>query len=387
MSRQVDLAEQASLTLIAADAKLFRDLVFNPHFEPIRFMVGLAFMPPLSMFVYESAEYVKREYPTASEIQALLQSHKDLLRRSRLRLKLLDDSNKSYEEILDSARELVAINNSWFQDHRGVLAPLKRLLQRDLGVYFMQNEAFCTTHVGFLNMGLTKEELSASSLSLETLGHHMHDISVDLGRYVAALLQGLGIDVHAAYDAHEVSLPPIQFRDLKSERFYTTMAPQVAPHQSTVSLLLTLILSQVNTARIFVPKIAVDNEVAALKIRLVSLFHAVSSLQKLLDQHKRTPLLHSAAAEQITDMLGTPSVRAIRKKGYQRLRNNLVHYKVDESIALHLSPNLPLFGLVEANVSGKSLTDVANDVELGLSRVSDVLHALLPKSLTPKGTL
>jgi len=138
MSPQNDpLSEQASLSLIAADVKLFRDFMLDPHLEPLRFIIGLALMPPLSMFVYESAEYIKRQYPTVPTIQELLQPHQELLRRSRLRLKLLDDSYKSFEDILENASQLVAINSSWFlQGHRGVLRPLKRLLQSDLGVYF-----------------------------------------------------------------------------------------------------------------------------------------------------------------------------------------------------------------------------------------------------------
>jgi hypothetical protein len=48
--RQVKLALQVSLSLIAADAELFRDLVFGPRFEPIRSVAILALMPFLSAF-------------------------------------------------------------------------------------------------------------------------------------------------------------------------------------------------------------------------------------------------------------------------------------------------------------------------------------------------
>ena len=54
--------------------------------------------------------------------------------------------------------------------HRGPLGPLQRLIQPDLGLLFMEGEVVCTTHVAFPNLGLTRETLSGSSLSLDNLG-------------------------------------------------------------------------------------------------------------------------------------------------------------------------------------------------------------------------
>jgi len=150
-------------------------------------------------------------------------------------------------------------------------------------------------------------------LSQQTLGPYLRDITEDFGRYMSILLQGLGIGVHAAYTPLTAPLPTIQFCDLKSKRFYETIVRQIGPRRSSVGLLLTSILSQVNTARVLIPRITEGNEAAAFKIRFVSLFHAISSLQKLLGQHHKGPLLHTAAEEQIRAILGEASIRTIRK--------------------------------------------------------------------------
>jgi hypothetical protein len=217
MSLQGDLAKRAELSLIAADTEFFRDFALGPRLEPIREIAALALMPFLSVFVFESARYIKQEDPAAVRE---LQPHEELLRTSRLRLKLLDDNRKSFAEVLETITELAAINSGWFMDHRGILGPLKRRLQTDLGVYFMQGEVICTTHVAFINLGLTKKNLSASSLSMDTLGPYLRDTTENLGRYVRLLLGKLNIADNSFDSTSGAPLSPIQFRDLKSGRFY-----------------------------------------------------------------------------------------------------------------------------------------------------------------------
>lgn len=383
MSDRYDLAEQAALSLIAADAEFFRDFVFSPHLESIRPIASLALMPFLSAFVCESAKYFERK---DSSVGRGLEPHEEMLRTSRMRVKLTEDKYKSSAEVLNDAYELVAINSSWFlKGHRGFLGALKRLLQPDLGIFFINNEIICTTHVAFLNMGLTKEALSDSSLSLNNLGPHLRDRMFDVGEYVGALLNQLNINTQASKRELEDPLPPIQYRDMKSKGLYEAMAHQVAPGQTRISVLMTQMLSQTNTARVVVPRIAGENEVAALKIGFVSLFQTVSSLRKLLEEEQNSSFLQPGAVEQIRTMLEAAPVRSVHEN--RGLRNNLVHYGVSKRVSSHLSADLPLCGLIEAHMSGKTFAEVANDVKVGLDCVSKGLQDMLPQTLTPEATL
>lgn len=383
MSNQVDLAERTALSLIAADAEFLRDFSLDPRLEQIRAVSILALMPFISAFTFESSEYIRRKDP---KVVRALDPHRELLRSSRLRLKLLDDNQKSFDEVLESASELATVNSGWMMgDHRGLLGPLKRLIQPDLGVFFAQGEVFCTTHIALLNLGLSKESLAASSLSLENLGPYLRDTSEDYGRYLALLLDKLGVDARASDSACEAPLSPLGFRDFKSSRFYGAIARRAVPHRVPVCLLLTAILSQINTARLLVPGIAGRNEVAAFKVRFVSLFHAASSLQKLIDQDQSRSFLYPEAAQQIRAALDTEDIRRVLE--FRFLRNNLVHYDVHKHTVPRLSPDLPMFGLVEALTRGKPLATVTSDVTSGLDRISRLLGGMLPENLAPAATL
>lgn len=385
MSGQIELAERTALSLIAADVEFFRDLALHPRLcDSVRPIAFLALLPFLSAFVSESAAYVRREglVPVPN-----LQPHENLLRTSRQRLKLLDNDRKSFEEILQGASNLAAINSHWFYDrHRGILAPLKWLLQRDLGVWFMGGEPICTTHVLFLNMGITEEALAASSLSLKNLGAYLGNTTEDFGRYMRLLHDLLGVDARRPDDAFNAPKTAMRFRNFKSERFYGAIARHVAPERIPVCILLTSILSQVNIARVVVPMVAGDNEVAALKVGFVSLFHAASSLQKLLDQDRVDRFLIPDAAQRMSSILGNRSVKNVRKN--RALRNTLIHYRVEPGVSTRLSSEPPLFGLVEACSSGKkTLASAANDVKVGLDDVSIGLRELIPPSITASGTI
>lgn len=383
MSSQNNLAEQAALSLIAADAELFRDLAFSPRFEKVRSIASLALMPFLSALVYESAKYIEQMAP--SEVQ-MLNLDEEMLLASRMRVKLTEDKYRSSAEVLENAYELVAINSAWFlEGHRGLLGLLKRLIQPDLGIYFMHGELICTTHVAFLNLGLTKEKLVDSSLSLNNLGPHMRDKTVDVGKYVRLLLSKLNVDNRNSKLETEDPLPPIQDRDIKSKHFYELIARQVAPDQARISILVTQMLSQINTARVVVPRIAGDNEVAALKIGFVSLFQTASSLRKLLEEEQNSSFLQLGAMEQIRAMLEADPVRSVQEN--RGLRNNLIHYGVSKRVSSYLTADLPLYGLIEAHTDGKPFADVANDIRLGLDCVSKGLQEMFADALTPKATL
>jgi hypothetical protein len=390
MDSQFDLGDRAARSLIAADAKFFSNLVLNPRLAHVRPTVLLAAMPFLGAFLYESIAYVKEETPGTLQN---LQSHQGLLRAMRMGMKLLDGDPRSLEDILRESDELVALVKRWYEGpHRGLLGPLKRWLQPDLGIFFWNNDVINTTHVSLLNLGLTTEILS--TLSRETVGPYMRREAVGYGNDVVQVLDELGMlqeldtAAHTPEDGQGRALPPTGYRDLKSSRFFESVARRAAPEPSAVGVgvLLSLILSRINTARVIVPRLALDNETAAFKIRFVSLFHAVTSLQVLLTWHHQNSFLHPEAVRQFKAMLGNDSIRSVR--GRTKLRNNLVHYRVvSESVTALLRSDRPLYGLVEALYPGTSLADIRNDVTLGLDHISTGLIALLPETPTPEGTL
>jgi hypothetical protein len=209
MSRKTNLSNRASQALIAADARLFRNLAMNSRLEPIRSSAFLALLPFLSAFAYESANYISRTDPGATR---MLLPHEERRIASRMRLKLTEDKYKSSARVLENVEELIAINSGWFLDHGGILGPVKRLLQPDVGICFMKNEAVYTTHIAFLGMGLSKDDLARSSISRETLGRQVYDRSYDIGQYVGPLLRRLNVENYKPENSPEVPLPVVRSR-------------------------------------------------------------------------------------------------------------------------------------------------------------------------------
>jgi hypothetical protein len=243
----------------------------------------------------------------------------------------------------------------------------------------LEDQIICTTHVQFLNLGLSKAELI--SLTSETIGPHMLDVAIDFGRYMGMLGDAFGLDVPATKSELMPVAPEVWFRDLKSKRFYDSVAANLAPGRTSVCLLLTSLLSQINTARLVVPVVTGSSSIAALKIGFVSLYHAASSLQRLLDEDDADPFLTSGARQRLHDVLDMLHIRNVRAN--RALRNSLVHYGIGKAAAPLLSPNLPLFGLIEAHTSGQSITSLNQDIDLGLCHMDAGLRTLLPQSLTP----
>jgi hypothetical protein len=370
------LSKQASLSLIAADTKFFRDFALDPHPDYFRSVAGLVLMPFLSAFANESVKYFERTDPIAGKV---LQSNQDMLLWSRMRTKLTEDKYRTSAAVLENVEELIAINSGWFlKSHRGIRRPL-RLIQPDVGLTFMNNEMFYTTHVAFLNLGLTKEALSNSSLNMDTIGPFLYDRAVPIGQYIELLARKLDVGAYAPAVSPVPPSPQEPDRDMKSNRLYKSMAQRVAPGQRRIGILLSWILSQINTARIIVPLIARENEITALKIRFVSLYQTALSLQKLLNEEPEASFLLPSASELIAETLKAQSVSSVLQA--QGLRNDLVHYGVRKRMSQQLSTKLPLFGLVEAHTGGRSLENVSTDVDQGLERVYGMLRVLLPPNL------
>ncbi len=376
------LAQQAESFLILADARFFRDLALMYGTSTAGGIMSLALMPHLSAFASDSAEYIRRLVPSAA---SLFDPYESLLRRSRLRVKLLDDNRQTFSEILQQMEHLASLNSSWFLNlHKGVLGPLKRLLQTDLGVYFLNGHVIRTTHVAFLNMGLNEEMIA--TLSLETLGPYLRETTAAVGRYTRLLFNVLDADnMLLPIEPAKTPVPPIGFRDIKSIRFYDSMAVRVAPGHHAICILVTSTLSLVNSARFFLPIVAEGNPGFVVKTRFVTLFHAVSSMQRLLDQDRDKHFLLPEAVRQLTEILDCEILRFVSE--HRGLRNTFMHYGIDKRTASHLSADLPLFGLIEALGDGTSFEVLAKDVEAGITRVSDGLRSLLLLDLTPEGTL
>jgi hypothetical protein len=108
-----------------------------------------------------------------------------------------------------------------------------------------------------------------------------------------------------------------------------------------------------------------------------------------LNKNRGNDLLHERTVRQIKAIVADGAVRSVRRQ--HSLRNHLFHYdfvgNAKKRMVPFLVPDLPLCGLVEAHTFGRSLADLAKEVEQGLDSVSEGLTSLLLQPLIPQGTL
>lgn len=376
MSGGEHLSLNTTLSLMKADLSFFRNMALDPRLEPYRFINMFALMPFLSSFVLDSSQVLNRYDPGVSK---MLRPYATVLRDSRQRLKPLDDRKKSSDELLADALTVEEITSRWFAKED------PRML--DLGIFLIEGHMVGTVHVSMLNLAPSTLQLSDPGGSFETLGSYMFEIAKFYGSYTRSLLDAWDMEVRPFGMVPGEPLPPIGYRDLRSSTFYQSMEKEVTPRPATVGMFLTLILSQVNTARILVPLIAGANEVSDFKMKFTSLFHATGSLQRLLDMDMRTQgeILRPLTARRIADMLGTPTIRAVRRN--IRLRNTLLHYGVEEREAARLAEDAPLFGLIEAHDPGRSMASFMPDIELSLDQIAEGLRTVLVPTLSQEGVL
>lgn len=379
MSDCCRLVREVEVNLLAADILFFFDLVKNPYLEPIRGNAVMSLMPFLSSFALDSSEYLKNKGIAGDKF---LKPHEKLLLTSRLRLKPLEVRNKPFNEVLDEIDYLVEIGKYWFIGNCPLpLRMLRKLLQSDVGVQFIGKEVFCTTHVSSLNLGVTQEVIEKRSLDLSNISKFVLDTSTDIGRYTVSLSELIGVPLDMNTEYPQTEVPVLRCNNYFSRKLYPQFSAAVSERHA-VCVLLTAVISQVNFARLLLPYVTVDNGLALFKMRFLSLYHAILTLDKLMRAQSQRKVLQATAVQQVKKALSSSAVRSIRK--YRLLRNALIHYGLQDREAHLLSEELILHGFVEAHAKGRSLQTVNDEIVVGLDHVSHSLSALLPKGLIPK---
>ena len=184
-----------------------------------------------SMFVYESHRCFTTLFPDTRD--SFSSSHADLLHASRHRAKLLDNTEKTIEEV---TAELITIakrqRDNFLEPHRGILGPLKKAFQPDMGLSIYDSHIFTTTHSTIFEFG-EGCDLKASAFAFGEA----------IGAYTATVLNLFQIEIPSSVKPAE--LPGnIEMRDIKYEALYNR--GQLDANQMHFSAGLILILTNLN---------------------------------------------------------------------------------------------------------------------------------------------
>lgn len=114
-----------------------------------------------------------------------------------------------------------------------------------------------------------------------------------------------------------------------------------------------------------------DSAEAVFKLKLVVLYHVLSSLAKFKAAFGAS--LGLTAGSALDAVLGHPATAVLTDAGKKGLRNTLMHYRPSATVMPHLSLSEPLYGLVEAYYPGSDFTGMAKLVDEHTSLVAESL--------------
>jgi hypothetical protein len=223
---------------------------------------------PAAMYVVESHNCLTKIVPELKE--SLPSNMLDLLRTCRHRAKLLNDSRRSLKQV---SQEIIYIaqkhREEFLSPHRGLLAPVKKILQPDMGLYTYNGHIFWTTHATHYSVG---DSIDSAADALE--------FGKVIGHYVATVLLALGLNELPQLENQQPSAI-LEMRDIKYEQIYgrSTLGSECLQ----VGAVLILVLAHVNFALHVIGNLLSNVSHTQFRLKFIAAFHAACGLQMIQD--------------------------------------------------------------------------------------------------------
>jgi hypothetical protein len=379
-SQNNSAAIEFECNLIKSDAGFYLDFMLQLSKEKSAGILIFGLMPYLSLFTLESYNYIQKKFPNYAK--ELSFKYEPIISSSRMRVKFFDDTANRVSgsfELLDWISEL---HEDWFiNSHKGCLSSLKRYLQPDLCISAYDGHIIGSTHTGFLFTGLGKENLSKNGEDMtEILKKVLFSVAQQHGQYLAQLRTWTKLaPIKTNSFQYTIQDDKLGYKDVKSVDFY----PSVFNRNDTISInsSLLLFLSAINFTRHILSRLMADYPEIFFKIKFITLYHLVSSLEKLKNYGYKNNLLTESSKQYFESIINNTDLKRIRSQ--QQLRNILVHYQPIEIPNSLLTPSFNLTNLVEYFFRGESFEEIDKKVDDQIIRISNILEQWLNWSIKP----
>lgn len=379
MRAQSAASRFVELDSIRADTSFYLDLMLQLSTHKSSAVLIFEIVPFLSLLTIEAYDYLQREFPVYAA--DLLKTHEKIIRRSRMRTKFFDDRVKRIDGMLDLLAWIVQFHRDWhINQHKGFLAPLKKALQCDLGIFVYDGHVIGSTHTGLLNLGLEEGDLPTGSEEIPAiLGSLSRSVSEDIGRYVAYVAQlsawrefaPTGPDVGSF--VYSLEDEKFGYRDERSTSYFASVFNGPGTEAFNISLLLFLVT--VNFLEHILKCLWTGSPTTLFKLKFVTLYHLYSSIEKLKNFYYPSGMLTDRSKEYAQAILGDRGLQSIKRQS--AFRNILVHYRIDGVPESSLTPTTKLYGLVEHFFDGQTYADVDKKLDDQVARVSLLLEEWL----------
>ena len=188
MTTNFSTATKLELQCIKEDALFLIELFLSLEKKISSSIFSPSIFPYFSLFVLESYQYFQSRLP--HHALSLSSQFEPIIRTSRLRIKFFEDKNNQVQDVFELLEWVKDFHKEWhFGDHKGILAPLKRIIQDDFGIYLYAGNVIGTTHTSFMNFGVSKDDLPNSSDEIsKALSPFAFSISKEMGEYAASVI-------------------------------------------------------------------------------------------------------------------------------------------------------------------------------------------------------
>jgi len=347
--------------LLLEDALWIGDVLTSAfrHDGRARTMVPLLFSGHASRIAYEGREFLTSSNPDVALpafVEHLTDEEHPSIALARHATKMLDNQTSKDKLLSDFEAE---IHQAWMSQRTLLFKTVRRgfsWLQPDLGYYTLDGDVVGATIPLHMRFGL-------DAVPQEDYPHFFAQFGEELFRSmrVYTYLSG-GTDETAT----TLSLSPIDIVE-DNDRFVGRYLKRGYDKHLSLDqkLLLLLVESEVNTAAKLIPLLTGTHVAAAFRARLLSLWHALSSLTKILNA---LPSASSPARDKVRQIVSSVDADRLSAPGMSTVRNRSVHYEIRGKIQIAFS-NTPMFGIVESLTAEtfESLDALVRDLSSELS--------------------
>ncbi|MBX3037497.1 MAG: hypothetical protein KF758_11365 [Anaerolineales bacterium] len=364
-----------------------QDVIFYYDIMPklaLRESIGVlifGLMPYLSLFTVETYNYFQKNYPEKAKL--ILREHESIISASRMRIKLFDDKEKRIDGVFDLLKWIIDFNREkYINEHKGFLAPLKRALQDDLGIFLYQGHVIGSTHVGLFNIGYDKSDFPEIDVEFSDILKKMSEsVGFSLGRYLGQLcsLLGLSPDNIDSIFIYNIDDGEMKYKDAKADRYFNN----VFNGNKTIDLNfgLLLFLATTNFMQYSLMNIVSNTPPTLFKLKFIMLYHLASSLEKLKKYYYADGLLRENSKLYFQEILEDDELKFLKKQ--KEFRNTLIHYSIREIPENKLNKSKELFGLVEYYFIDRDYYEIDKMLDRQILRISSILEKWMDWKVLP----
>lgn len=357
----------AARQMVAEDARWGMDVVLSGRQAiDIEGYIPLLLGHHMVRIAYEGVLMLRSPNPHVGvpKLAALLRErYAAITARARHVTKLLDDTNKSYDDVLLDLESVLAEHHNRLTGNTFRWA---RWLETDLGLFCCEEKLAGATVPTAYRLGLNITDAGTIS------GEDLLAVSEEWGGTLV-VLGAAALDGGAPTATIDFTRScGITYRNQLASRYFPRRFEPDFP--DSLKALLLLIEGDLNTARTLLLHTAADHVQPAFRARTITVYHSLTALKQIADRY---PQRDTAGMLGLRALLADGPTRRLLSPDGRKVRNRCMHYPLNDPAVL-INPSLPMFGIVEAVYPGNTWERFNTDVASVTDRIADHLGGWKP---------